>query len=128
LFICCESNDNSDRFFLPDINSMEELKKYAKDNIPIESYLLYRRYKRTIYLKEDVTFVHLYLNNYLHYYEIIGYLGDQKMIQEVDNYCKSCSHHSDYDWECTYIKNDSGCKNYKEKTISIFVKLMKKLF
>jgi len=107
---------------------MEELKKYAKENIPIESYLLRRRYKRTIYLREDATLVHLYLNNYLHYFELIGYLGDQEMIKAIDNICKNCVHHSDYDWECTYIKDDSGCKNYKEKPINIFVKMMKKLF
>lgn len=124
MFLYCESNNNWDKFYLPNIDDMDELKQYVKNNMPIDAYLLGNRHKGTIYNKEDCNFVHLYLNNYLHYRSIYGYFSDEETIENIEKTC-NCNNCTKNDgWHCVYVKTDSGCKYFKEKPIG----LLKKLF
>jgi hypothetical protein len=129
MIIRCETNNDYNRFYLPDITTMEELKKFADKNIPIKCYMLGGRYKYRIYLIDDMRLVHLYLNNYLQYYEIRGYIFDEKELDELDkNICSNCKHNKEgCSFTCEYEEVDSGCKNYQEKQMSKFKKFISKL-
>jgi len=109
---------------------MEELKEYADKNIPIECYMLHGRSMGSIYIKDDMTFVHLYLNNYLQYYEIDGYLLNQKEINYIHkNICKNCLYSEyNYDLDCRYIKDREGCKNYFITPESMFMYYVKRIY
>lgn len=129
MIIRCETNNDWNRFYLPDINSMQELKEYADKNIPVECYMLGGRHRHSIYLEEDMRFVHLYLNNYLQYYEITAYILTEEKLDKINKtVCLNCYNNHDYDLCCKYIKEELGCKNYIEKpiTISKFKKFISK--
>jgi len=125
MFLYCESDNNWDRFYLPNIGDIKELKEYVKNNTPIEAYLLRRRYKNTIYSKEDCNFVHLYLNNYLHYRSIYGYFYHYKdEIEKIEKICNCSNCYENREWgSCVYIKDETGCKNFKEKPMGLFRRL-----
>ena len=109
---------------------MEELKGYADKNIPIECYMLHGRSMGSIYIKDDMTFAHLYLNNYLQYYEIDGYLLNQKEINEIhNNVCKNCLYNEyNYNLDCIYIKDGEGCKNYFMTPENMFMYYAKSIY
>jgi len=130
MLIRCETSNNYNRFYISNINTMQELKEYADKNIPLECYMLDGRYKHSIYLDKEMTLVHLYLNNYLQYYEIYGYIFNQEELNNVHKtICCNCLYNDyNYDLNCEYIKNDIWCKNYMEKHIPTIKRLIKKYF
>lgn len=123
MFIRCETDNHYDRYYLPDINELIDLKVYADTNMPIKCYKVDYRYLNNVYLEEDLIEVYLYLNNYLHYYKLYSYL---KTIEEYENILEEqCSLCSDYkhNWGCqsTYKENKNNkCYNYKEKITVYF--------
>jgi hypothetical protein len=132
MFIRCRTDNSSDEYYLPEINNMDELKEYERNNIPVEAYLLGGRCNRTIYAIEDMNFVHLNLNNYLYFYEIVGYYADQERIKEKlkalqEACCYNCRKNSDYSSNCVYVDDEhGGCKKHEERPMGFFERLFKK--
>jgi hypothetical protein len=119
MFIRCESDNGSDRFYLPNFNELDELKEYAENNMPIKCYLLNTRHCYSIFLSDEMTPIYLYLNNFLYYREIYNlYLMTTKEYNNL--YLEQCQycHLKNYDFglQCIYEKDDDlKCINFKKE-------------
>jgi hypothetical protein len=119
MIIGCETQNDCDRFYIPDKNSLDELKEYAKNNMPIKCYYVNRIRKRCIVIENNLKEVHLYLNNYLFYKDISDYyiLLTQK---EFDNFyssqCKLCYKNKySCSLRCNFDPGDNfKCNNYEK--------------
>jgi NTP pyrophosphatase (non-canonical NTP hydrolase) len=128
MIIRCETQNDYDRFYIPDKNSLDELKEYAENNMPIKCYKLGCRSKYSIYLEEELKEVYLYLNNYLHYYNVLGYLMTEDEYEKIqEEQCKKCKNYS-YNWGCNNCyeksKNDI-CLNFEEEIVVTFKQWIK---
>lgn len=120
MLIRCESNNNSDDFYLPEFNSLDEIKEYANNNIPIKCYkAFYVEGNGQVRITNEMRVTYLYLNNYLHYYDITKHYG--LMTRETYNkasktYCSKCKYKNiNRFWGCQYpMNNDGTCGCYEK--------------
>jgi hypothetical protein len=119
MLIRCESNNGSDEFYIEHFikDDYIKLEHYAKYNMPIKCYKLGWTSKGSIYLEKDLKEVCLYLNNYLHYYQIYGYLKNNEEYENIHNDCLMCGNY-DRSFGCqSFYKEfkNSKCLNYEDK-------------
>ncbi|GED72318.1 hypothetical protein BRE01_60200 [Brevibacillus reuszeri] len=122
--------DGYDRYLVKEVDNLDELREYSQKNLPIKCYELGHRYKKGIYLFEELFEESVYLSNYKSVYEISGLLMDDQEFDELENSvclnCKWCESTFRATWECKYIPlEDGSCKKYEEKILSKIKKWMK---
>ena len=115
MFIRCETNNKWDRFYIPNIETMKDLKEYADKDMPIECYKLTFNHFGDIYFKEENQLVHLYLNNFLYYKQIeISMMSESEWELLYKNNCKNCTHNSSYHCRFEFTLEDN-CKSFKKQ-------------
>lgn len=119
MIVKCEAQNRIDYFYIKDCNSLDELKDYAKNNIPIKCLELWYQSFSDVYIRDKAKEVYLYLNNYLYYTDVSNkyYLMFQKEIDDIYyTQCKKCKYRDDV-LVCKYKRdgNFNQCLNFKEK-------------
>lgn len=118
LITCVTSNGYENKFYLPSINSIDELKEYADKNIPIKCFEAYHMTCNDVFIKEALKECYVYLNNYMYYkvtddkYNVLTYKENNFLVK---TYCNNCSNTNSYGCLKFYNKSeDLSCKNFEK--------------
>ncbi|GAA4879190.1 hypothetical protein GCM10023310_69150 [Paenibacillus vulneris] len=114
---CEDTRGNYERFVIPDVNTIDELKEYADKNLPIKCFRMGSRHKSAIYIEEEFETVYLYLNQYAFYKQIHPYIMRKDEFERLTvTQCTTCALESrDYGWYCSFKNSESDCSNYEKK-------------
>lgn len=119
MLVRCETDKGHDDFYMAQFHSLIELKEYAESNsMPIKCKKPYdiSSYGNVRFI-DEMKEVYLYLNNYLHYYDVTSKYGlmDYKEYHKAyEKLCKNCALSRD-GWGCDCTMEDDGsCSYFKE--------------
>lgn len=136
IIIQCETSNAFDLFYIPDKNTLDELKEYAENNMPIKCFYIYNFEKRYIVEYDTLKEVYLYLNNYLYYKDISEHCTLMKEIEFNNfhnNQCNLC-YKDDYNYglgcslDIIYDSiNGHRCNNFRKKKVLKFIEWIKNI-
>lgn len=131
---CKKSSGGVDHYVLPEMESIEQVREYARKELPIECYSTFYIHKRNILEADCFRKCFVYLNNYISFSDVTTtyftmFEDDVKRLQKEK--CNTCKN-KDNIFGCSigYKQGEEliDCLNYEENIPAGIWKLLKRKF